>query len=82
MTRLLKRDDRGQMKIIQGTRRELEYELLTALFTPDGDATAESLKQRLAPRGKEQIRAVRTVASPMSGEPSPTPQPIKDGDET
>lgn len=72
----------AKMKIIKGARRELEYELLAALFTLGGNAAAESLKRRLAPRGKDQIRAVRTFASPMSGESSPTPPPIEDGDET
>lgn len=71
-----------KMKIIQGARRELEYELLTALFTPGADATAESLKRRLAPRGKDQIRAVSTPAFSMSGKSSPSPRPTEEGDET
>ena len=64
------------MKIIHGRRRELEYQLLTALFTPGGDATAEALKQRLAPRGKDQIRAMGATpsreASPLTPNSSTT----------
>lgn len=72
----------ANMKIIKGARRELEYQLLAALFTPGCQATAESLKQRLAPRGKNRIQAVGVTALPMASESSPAPQPIEDGDRT
>ena len=70
------------MKIIQGARRELEYELLVALFTPGANAAAESLKQRLAPRGKDQIRAVSSSASSLPGKSSPLSRPAEEGDDT
>ena len=65
----------ANMKIIKGARRELEYQLLAALFTPGGDVTAEALKQQLAPRGKGRLRAVRT---PRLHGAAPTPPPIED----
>lgn len=55
-----------KMKIIQGRRRELEYQLLAAMFTPGGDASAEALKQRLTPRGKGRLRAVHTPGYPSA----------------
>lgn len=68
----------ANMKIIHGKRRELEYQLLHALFTPGGNATAESLKQRLVPRGKDRVRAVGATASASPHEPPPAPEPAED----
>ena len=66
-----------KLKIIQGARRELEYQLLAALFTPGGDDTAEALKQQLARRGRGRIRAVgATPSSP--GAPPPMTEPLDD----
>jgi hypothetical protein len=70
----------ANMKIIHGRRRELEYQLLAALFTPGGNANAESLKQRLAARGNGRVHAVGATPSPAAGETSSVPKPIKDGD--
>ncbi len=64
----------NKLKIIQGKRRALEYQLLAALFTPGGDANAEALKQRLTPRGKGRLRAVRAPGYPGA----PTAPPIED----
>ena len=64
-----------KLKILQGKRRELEYQLLAALFTPGGGASAEALKQRLIPRGKGRLRAVRT---PRLHDVPITPPPIED----
>ncbi len=69
----------ANIKIIQGKRRELEYQLLHALFTPGGNATAESLKQRLVARGKGRVRAVGASASPSSNEP-PAAETVEDQD--
>jgi hypothetical protein len=66
------------MKIIKGRRRELEYQLLAALFTPGRQAAAESLKQRLAARGKGRVHAVGATASPSPNEPPPAPEPVDD----
>jgi hypothetical protein len=66
------------MKIIKGARRELEYQLLAALFTPGCQAAAESLKQRLAARGKGRVHAVSTTASASPNEPPPAPEPVDD----
>lgn len=66
----------ANMKIIKGARRELEYQLLRAIFTPGGNITAEALKQRLAPRGTGQLRAVD--ASPARGALPPSSQPLDD----
>jgi hypothetical protein len=67
-----------KLKIIQGTRRELEHQLLAAMFMPGGNASAETLKQRLAPRGIGRIRAVSAAPSPSPSEPPPTPEPVDD----
>lgn len=64
-----------KLKIIQGTRRELEYRLLAAMFAPGGRASAEALKQRLAPRGKGRLCTVRSPGYP--GVPT-TPPTIED----
>jgi hypothetical protein len=66
------------MKIIHGRRRELEYQLLAALFTPGRQAAAESLKQRLAARGKGQLRAVGATPSPSPDAQPPTSEPVDD----
>lgn len=64
-----------KLKIIHGRRRELEYQFLAALFTPGSGASAEALKQRLTPRAKGRLRAVRAP----SPHPVPTmPPPIED----
>jgi hypothetical protein len=63
-----------KLKLIKGARRELEYQLLHAIFMPGGNITAEALKQRLAPRGKDQLRAVG--ATPSCGAPPSTPAPL------
>lgn len=68
------------MKIIQGARRELEYELLAALFTPGADASAEALKQRLARRGANQLRAVNASPSPSSSAPLSPSESVEDQD--
>lgn len=68
----------ANMKIIKGARRELEHQLLHAMFTPGGNVTAESLKQRLAARGKGRVHAVGATASPSSNEPPPAPEPVED----
>ena len=65
-----------KLKIIQGRRRELEYQLLAAMFTPGGNVAAELLKQNLAPRGKDRLRAVGASASASRSDPS-APQPKK-----
>ncbi len=67
-----------KLKIIQGTRRDLEYQLLHAIFTPGGNITAEALKQRLAPRGKDQLRTVDAKPSPSPGEPLPPSESVED----
>jgi hypothetical protein len=64
-----------KLKLIKGERRELEYQLLAALFTPGGGASAEALKQRLTPRGKDRLRAVRT---PRLHDVPTTPPTIED----
>lgn len=64
----------AKLKLIKGARRELEYQLLRAIFTPGGNITAEALKQRLAPRGTGQLHAVD--ASPSRGALPPSPQPL------
>jgi hypothetical protein len=67
-----------QLKLIKGGRRELEFKLLTALFTPGGNAAADTLRKQLTPRAKGRIRAVGpTPASPPS-EPSPLSESVKD----
>jgi hypothetical protein len=66
----------ANMKIINGGRRELEYRLLRAIFTPGANITAEALKQRLASRGTGQLRAVD--AAPSRGALPPSPQPLDD----
>ncbi len=70
----------ANLKIIKGARRELEYQLLHALFTPGGNANAESLKQRLAARGKGRVRAVGASASASPHEPPPASEPVEDQD--
>lgn len=67
----------ANMKIIQGNRRELEYQLLHAMFTPGGNANAESLKQRLVPRGKDRVHAVG-AASVSPNKPPSASEPVKD----
>ncbi len=57
------------LKLIQGQRRDLEFQFLTALFTPGGDATAEALKKRLMPAAKGRLRAVGATSSPPPREP-------------
>jgi hypothetical protein len=76
VTLFLSETTMANMKIIHGRRRELEYQLLAALFTPGRQATAESLKQQLAPRGTGKLRAVG--AMPPCGAPPPTLEPIDD----
>jgi hypothetical protein len=66
----------AKLKIIHGRRRELEYQLLAAMFTPGGNASAEKLKLRLARRGTGQIRAVG--ATPAPGAPSRALEPVDD----
>jgi len=65
-----------KLKIIQGRRRELEYQLLVAMFTPGGNVTAGLLKQKLAWRGEVWLRAVGVIASASPSDPS-APQPRK-----
>jgi hypothetical protein len=60
------------LKLIQGGRRELEFQFLTALFAPGGNATADALKKQLTRPAKDRIRTVApTPASPPS-EPPPS----------
>jgi hypothetical protein len=66
----------AKLKLIKGARRELEYQLLRAIFTPGANITAEALKQRLASRGTGQLRAVD--AAPSRGALPPSPQPLDD----
>ena len=66
------------LKLIQGGRRELEFQFLTALFTPAGNATADALKKQLTPRAKDQIHAVGITPSSSPNEPSSLPEPVKD----
>lgn len=58
-----------RLKLIQGQRRELEFQFLTALFTPGGDATAEAIKKRLTPAAKDRLRTVSTTSSPPPRDP-------------
>ena len=66
------------MKIIKGARRELEYQLLAALFTPGRQATAESLKQRLAVRGKGRVHVVGATLPRTPGKLPPTSELFDD----
>jgi hypothetical protein len=66
----------AKLKIINGGRRELEYQLLAAMFTPGGNANVETLRLRLARRGGGQIRAVG--ATPAPGSPPRTLEPVDD----
>jgi hypothetical protein len=60
-----------QLKLIQGGRRELEFKFLTALFTPGGNATADTLKKQLTRPAKGRMRAVGPTPSSPSSEPPP-----------
>ena len=60
------------LKLIQGGRRELEFQFLTALFTPGGNSTADALKRQLTPRAKDQIHAVGPVPTSPPSEPPPS----------
>lgn len=66
------------MKIIQGARRELEYEFLAALFTPGAAARAEALKQRLSRRGGNQLHAVDATCSPSPSVPRSPSESVED----
>ena len=58
-----------RLKLIRGQRRELEFQFLTALFTPGGHTTAEALKKRLMPAAKGRLRAVGATSSPPPSQP-------------
>jgi len=60
------------LKLIQGQRRELEFQFLTALFTPGGHVTAEVLKKRLTPAAKGWLRAVDVTSSSPPRDPPPS----------
>jgi len=59
------------LKLIQGGRRELEFKLLTALFTPGGNTAADTLRKQLTPRAQGRIRAVGPTPSSPPSEPPP-----------
>ena len=61
-----------RLKLIQGQRWELEFQFLTALFTPGDNATAEALKKRLIRTAKGRLRAVGAVPSSPPSEPPPS----------
>jgi hypothetical protein len=59
------------LKLIQGNRRELEFQFLTTLFTPGGNAAADALKKQLTRPAKGRMRAMSvTSSSPLSKPPS------------
>jgi len=60
------------LKLIQGNRRELEFQFLTSLFTPGGNAAADTLKKRLTPPAKGRIRAVGPAPASPPSEPPPS----------
>jgi hypothetical protein len=57
------------LKLTQGNRRELEFQFLTALFTPGGNATADALKKQLTRPAKGQMRIVGSTPAPPPSEP-------------
>jgi hypothetical protein len=59
------------LKLIQGGRRELEFQFLTALFIPGGNATADALKKQLTRPAKGRIRVVGPTPSSPPSEPPP-----------
>ncbi len=48
-----------EFKVIQGSRQELEFRLLRALFTPDGRETVAVLSKQLARKGQGRLQAVK-----------------------
>jgi hypothetical protein len=44
--------------IIQGSRADLELELLKAMFTPGGEHRVREIEVRLAPRGRGKLRLI------------------------
>jgi len=61
-----------RLKLIPGQRRELEFQFLTALFTPGGHTIAEALKKRLMPAAKGRLRAVDATSSLPPSDPPPS----------
>jgi len=62
----------SHLKLIESQRRELEFQFLTALFTPSGHATAEVLKKRLTRSAKCPMRAVGVTSSSPLSKPPPS----------
>ena len=61
-----------RLKLIQGQRRELEFQFLTALFTTGGNASAAALKKRLTRTAKGRVRAVDATSSSPPSDPTPS----------
>ena len=62
----------AHLKLIQGGRRDLEFQFLTALFTPGGNATADALKKQLTQSAKGRIRTVGPTSASPPSEPPPS----------
>lgn len=60
----------SRFQVMEGDRAALERELLRALFLPDGERRARELRQRLAPRGKGRLRAIRDASHAAAAAPT------------
>lgn len=64
--------------IIQGSRADLERELLEALFTPGAEPRVHDLKTRLVPRGQGKLRLISDrTRERASSETGVNPDPRK-----
>lgn len=63
--------------IIQGSRADLERELLEAMFTSGAEPRAHELKTRLVPRGQGKLRLVSDRTREYVSETGINPDPHK-----